>query len=99
MPIHDRLGRRIPQEPPVLQLLSLLASDDDPFVLDANVESFFFTLALPHVGQTTFSVEVARTSFSNGSWHSGQSNSKMGMFFRLCFLMSAAGHKPDASCL
>ena len=69
----------------MLQLLpSLLAIDVFLFVMDAIVESFFFTFVLPHVGQTTLSMAVLRTSFSNGSWHSGQSNSKMGMIFRLC---------------
>ena len=65
--------------PLVLQLPALSdEKDDPPDVLDAKDESFFFTFLLPHVGQTTLSVEKLRTSFSNGLPQLSQSNSKIG---------------------
>lgn len=81
MPVHDRLKRGIPQVPPVEQLLELSPGEEDepPLVLAAKVDSFFFTFGLPHVGQMTFSDDVLRTSFSNGSPQSAQSNSKIGI--------------------
>jgi hypothetical protein len=68
----------------VLQLSPALLEDALlPALRDAKLDIFFFTLTLPHTGQTTFSVELMRTSFSKDSRHSGQSNSKIGMLFHL----------------
>lgn len=68
----------------MLQLSPALLEDALlPVLREAKADIFFFTLTLPHTGQTTFSVEFMRTSFSNDSRHSGQSNSKIGMLFHL----------------
>jgi hypothetical protein len=51
-----------------------------PEILDAKVEIFFFTCALPHFGQTTPSTELKlRTSSSKGFSHCSQTNSKIGI--------------------
>jgi hypothetical protein len=51
-----------------------------PEILDAKVEIFFFTCALPHCGQITPSTRVElRTSSSKGFSHFSQTNSKIGI--------------------
>lgn len=56
-PVHDRLGREIPQEPPVEQSLELDCVKDvePPLDLALNVDSLRFTLVLPQEGQATLS--------------------------------------------
>jgi hypothetical protein len=69
----------------VEQLLSLADEEErlSPLPLLAKSDNFFLTFVLPQVGQITFSADVLRTSFSNGSPQSVQSNSKIGMFLYL----------------
>src|SRR5487761_2771477 len=82
MPVHDRLGREIPQEPPVEQSLEVDCENEvePPLDFALNVDSLRFTLVLPQEGQATLSALPLwrRMSFSNGSPQSGQSYSKIG---------------------
>jgi hypothetical protein len=51
-----------------------------PEILDAKVEIFFLTCALPHFGQTTPSINVElRTNSSKDFSHCSQTNSKIGI--------------------
>lgn len=70
----------MPQVPPGRHAAPVAgaAADDDP--REAKVESFLWTWLLPQLGQTMSESRVLlRTSFSNGSSQSSQTNSNKGM--------------------
>jgi hypothetical protein len=67
---------------PVEQLAADEPSEKElpPEILEAKVEIFFLTWALPHFGHTTPSIKVElRTSSSNDFSHCSQTNSKIGI--------------------